>query len=107
MINTNNFETLHLESGDYVTTISAKYRHRKFYKTPQKAITAAIPGTIISVLVKEGQNVKRGDALCVMDSMKMNITICATESGKVSKVYIKSGEVVAKGALMVEFGCFD
>lgn len=98
----NNLETLRLENGEYLTTLSDKYRNRKPYAVAQQAVTAAIPGTVMSVLVKEGQSVKRGDALCILDSMKMNNTICTDKSGTVSKIYIKEGEPVAKDALMIE-----
>ena len=98
----NNLETLQLENGEYRTMLSDKYCHRKPYTVTQQAVTAAIPGTIMSVLVKEGQRVKNGDALCILDSMKMNNTICTDKSGVVSKIYIKEGESVAKDALMIE-----
>lgn len=96
-------DILQLENGEFKTTFSAKYKNRKPYKPQQNIVTAAIPGTILSILVKEGQQVKRGDALCVLDSMKMNNTICATDDGIVKKVYIKAGESIAKDAPMVEF----
>ena len=96
-------ETLHLESGDYKTQLSPKYLKRKPYQKPENIVKAAIPGTIISVLVKEGQQVHRGDALCVLDSMKMNNTICAANDGTVKKVHITVGQSIGKDALMVEF----
>ena len=98
----NNLETLKLENGDFRTTLSDKFLNRKPYTVAQQAVTAAIPGTIMSVLVKEGQRVKSGDALCILDSMKMNNTICSDKNGVVSKIYIKKGESVAKDALMIE-----
>lgn len=99
----NNFEMLHLENGEYRTILTDKFRNRKPYVATQHVVTAAIPGTIISVLVEKGQEVKRGDALCILDSMKMNNTIFADENGIVSKIHIKEGDVVGKDALMMEF----
>ena len=96
-------EVLHLENGDFRTVLSPKFQNRKHYEAPKNMVTAAIPGTIMSVMVKEGQQVKRGDALCVLDSMKMNNTICAPENGIVKTVYITVGESVGKNAPMVEF----
>lgn len=98
----NNLDILNLENGEFLTTLTDKYLKRKPFTVAQKAITAAIPGTIMSVLVKEGQKVKGGDALCILDSMKMNNTICSDKSGIVSNIYIKEGESVAKDALMIE-----
>jgi biotin carboxyl carrier protein len=96
-------ETLRLESGDYQTQLTPKYQNRKVYSTPEPIVKAAIPGTIMEVLVKEGQQVKRGDALCILDSMKMNNTICASVNGTVKKVYITPGQSVGKNAPLVEF----
>lgn len=95
-------EVLHLENGDYLTVLSDKYKHRKSYLPKTAIITAAIPGTVLSIRVKEGQTVKRGDALLVLDSMKMNNIICADREGVVKTIYIKVGESVAKGTPMVE-----
>ena len=98
-----NLEVLHLENGDYLTTYNVKYRRRQPYKAKRKVVTAAIPGTIMSVMVKVGQPIKRGDALCILDSMKMNNVICADNEGVVSKICIKEGESVAKDAPMIEY----
>lgn len=95
-------ETIVLEDGEFRTTISEKFRNRKAYTTPEPIVKSAIPGTIMEVLVKEGQQVKRGDALCVLDSMKMNNTICSSFSGVVKKVYITAGQMVGKDAPLVE-----
>lgn len=97
-----NYETLKLESGEYLTIFNEKYKKRKPYSLPQHVVRAAIPGTIISVLVKEGQEVKRGDALCILDSMKMNNIICSDENGIVSRVFVKSKDSIGKDAQMIE-----
>lgn len=94
-------ETLKLEGGEFNTTLSEKYRKRKAYSTPEPIVKAAIPGTIIEVLVKEGQYVNRGDALCVLDSMKMNNTICSSYCGVVKEIYISVGQMVGKDAPMI------
>lgn len=96
-------DILQLENGEFKTTLSEKYKNRKTYEQPKNMVTAAIPGTILSVMVKEGQRVKSGDALCVLDSMKMNNTICAADDGIVKKIFITVGESIAKDAPMVEF----
>lgn len=95
-------ETLKLEGGEFRTTLSEKYRKRKPYSLSKPIIKAAIPGIIMEVLVKEGQQVKRGDAICVLDSMKMNNTICSSYNGVVSKIYITVGQMVGKDTPLVE-----
>ena len=96
-------EVLHLESGDYKTQLTPKYLKRKPYQKPKIIVTAAIPGTIMEVLVKEGQQVHRGNALCVLDSMKMNNTISAANDGIVKKVHITVGQSIGKDVPMIEF----
>ena len=96
-------DILQLENGEFKTTLSEKFKNRKPYEQPKNMVTAAIPGTILSVMVKEGQRVKRGNALCILDSMKMNNTVYAADDGIVKKVFITVGESIAKDAPMVEF----
>lgn len=96
------YEILRLEDGDFYTTFTAKYLKRKKYERPKQIVKAAIPGTIMSILVNEGQRVKRGDALCVMDSMKMNNTICSGFDGIVSTVFVSQGASIGKDAPMFE-----
>lgn len=98
-----NIDTLQLESGEYKTQLTAKFLKRKPYEKPQNIVKAAIPGTIMKVLVKERQQVKRGEALLVLDSMKMNNTICASNDGVVKAVLIEVGQSVGKDAPMIEF----
>ena len=98
-----NIDTLQLESGEYKTQLTTKFLNRKPYEKPQNIVKAAIPGTIMKVLVKEGQQVKRGEALLVLDSMKMNNTICASNDGVVKAVLIAVGQSVGKDAPMIEF----
>lgn len=96
-------EVLRLEGGEYKTQLTSKYLNRKPYEKPLNIVTAAIPGIIMEVSVKEGQQVKRGEVLLVLDSMKMNNTICASNDGVVKAVLIEVGQSVGKDAPMIEF----
>jgi len=64
-------------------------------------LTAPMPGKIIAVHVKAGDAVKRGDAILVMEAMKMEHTLTATQDGKVQEVCYGLGEQVAEGAELV------
>lgn len=70
-------------------------------KLDDKNVTAFIPGTIIDVKVKKGQEVKQGDVLVILDAMKMHNRIIAPSNGKVKEVKVKPGDRVCKGALLV------
>lgn len=61
----------------------------------RQVITAQMPGVILKVLVKAGQEVKAGDPLCVLVAMKMENEIHAPIDGTVKEVYINDGDKVA------------
>ena len=63
---------------------------------------AAIPGEITKVLVKVGDNVKEGDALLILVSMKMENTILAEESGVVQELFVNEGDTVQAGAQLLQ-----
>lgn len=70
-------------------------------KLDDKNVTAFIPGTIIDVKVKKGQEVKQGDVLVILDAMKMYNRLIAPSAGKVKEINVKPGDRVSKGALLV------
>jgi 3-methylcrotonyl-CoA carboxylase alpha subunit len=66
-------------------------------------LTAPMPGKIVAVLVKEGDNVKRGTPLLVLEAMKMEHTITAPADGVVERLRYKVGDQVEEGAELVGF----
>lgn len=67
-----------------------------------KQIGANIPGSIIRVLVREGDTVEEKQPVAVIEAMKMETNILALEAGTVDKVYVKEGQQVKAGELVVE-----
>lgn len=65
-------------------------------------IVAPLPGTITSVAVKEGQKVKRGDVVVVMEAMKMANDIVANQDGVVTRIVAQPGQNVNQGDVLVE-----
>lgn len=63
-----------------------------------KKVTAPLPGTVVSIDVKEGQAVEHGQELCILEAMKMNNPIRATQAGTVTEIFIHIGEQVQHGA---------
>ncbi len=64
---------------------------------------APMPGLIIEVNVKKGQEVKKGDYLCVLEAMKMENTIISPRDGIIKFLAISNGQTVDKSDLLVEF----
>src|SRR3546814_14880543 len=67
-------------------------------------LTAPMPGKIISISVKAGDTVKGGDALLVMEAMKMEHTITAPADGTVQEVFFQVGDQVSEGAELIAIG---
>ena len=67
-------------------------------------VNAPMPGTILKVNVQNGQAVKEGDVLVVLEAMKMENEILAPKSGTVTQVLVSKGSSVDTGAPMVVIG---
>lgn len=69
-----------------------------------KKVVSPLPGSIIKVLVSEGQAVKKGDILLQLESMKMANDIAAECDGTVSKIAVKAGDNVMQDDLLIVLG---
>ncbi len=98
-----NLGYLNINSGLYKTRISPRYKNRKAYKPVNpKLILSFIPGTIIDILVKVGQPVKKGDDLMILDAMKMKNRLKCSMDGIVRKITVETGARVPKGIVLIE-----
>ena len=64
---------------------------------PIKEFTAPMPGMIISIAVKEGDQVVPGDEVCVLEAMKMQQTLRAEWAGIVDEIYVATGQQIQGG----------
>ena len=69
-----------------------------------EAVNAPMPGTILKINVSQGQAVKEGDVLCVLEAMKMENDIIAPKSGTVTQVVTAKGASVSSGDPLVVIG---
>ncbi|MBN9105128.1 MAG: biotin/lipoyl-binding protein [Propionibacteriaceae bacterium] len=66
------------------------------------AVTAPLAGSVARVLVEEGQEIKAGEVLLVLEAMKMETEITAPRDGVVSRVLVEKGTAVQAGEGLVE-----
>jgi biotin carboxyl carrier protein len=98
-----------LNGVSYTFTIESpiSYSRRKYLEKHKQAnklevITAPMPGKIIELLVEESANVKEGDAILILEAMKMQNEIIAQASGKIRKINVKPGDAVSKDEVLME-----
>lgn len=63
-------------------------------QTEGKTMLAPMAGTILRILVKEGQKVKKGENLIVLEAMKMENEIVADEDGIIRRIFVKANDSV-------------
>ena len=66
------------------------------------ALRSQIPGKVVSIAVEEGSAVKKGDTVCVLESMKMQVSVKSHKEGTVKSIKIKDGASVAKNDVIAE-----
>lgn len=70
--------------------------------TPKKySVKAPLPGVIIDVTVKPGDDIKRGDTVVILDAMKMENNITSDHAGKVSEIRVAPGQSVMEGTDLI------
>lgn len=100
----NELKKLIVDDTIYLTKYTKKYEQRKPHQHQNdNEVRAFIPGVIRDIFVQEGDSVKKGDKLLVLEAMKMKNRIFAHKSGIVKKIYVTSNQTVAKNDLLIEF----
>ena len=66
------------------------------------AVTAIMPGKIIRILVDEGDEVAKGDVVCILEAMKMENELKAPMGGIVKTLHVQAGQDVETGTVLAE-----
>ncbi|MEQ8715735.1 MAG: acetyl-CoA carboxylase biotin carboxyl carrier protein subunit [Cyclobacteriaceae bacterium] len=98
-----NGKLISLEVKDSMDLLLEKLGIEHNSESVVKDVKAPMPGLIIDVTLEAGQEVKKGDALLILEAMKMENVIKSPTDGTISKVLIKKGESVEKNQILVEF----
>jgi propionyl-CoA carboxylase alpha chain len=105
----NGFDLCHrgVEARAYVYTAreaaAARLMPAKRTADSGKALRCPMPGLVVSIAVAEGQEVKAGETLAVVEAMKMENVLRAERDGVVKKIHAKKGDSLAVDAVILEF----
>jgi len=90
-------------SMKYKTRLTKKFENRKQYEAPNfDHIKSYIPGTIVDIYVKEGDKVKAGKSLLILEAMKMRNQIAMPRDGVIKSINVEMGERIPKNHIMIE-----
>ena len=102
-----------LRLGEHLTAITPQGRYElervdPFHyepadTLPDARLTALMPGRVVKVLVAPGQAVKKGEALLILEAMKMEHTIVSPREGTVDRVAFRENDLVPADAILVAF----
>jgi propionyl-CoA carboxylase alpha chain len=105
----NGFDVSHrgVETRAYVFTereaAAARLMPIKQVADSGKAVRCPMPGLVVSIAVREGQEVKAGETLAVVEAMKMENVLRAERDGIVKAIKAKPGDSLAVDAVIMEF----
>ncbi|GAB7086433.1 biotin/lipoyl-containing protein [Marinifilum fragile] len=98
-----NLKEFNVDGTVYKTELTKKFENRKNWERPNpKNILSFIPGTIVEIFVKEGQEVKAGESLMILEAMKMKNQIEMPFDGVIKKIHVEEGVRVPNKMLMLE-----
>ena len=95
-------ENTHLIVGGKDVLLKSASSRKKKKGEGEGHMLSPMPGKILSVLVKSGDSVKKGDTLLIMEAMKMEHAVKASKDGTVVKVFFEEGQQIAGGIELVE-----
>ena len=92
----------------YKTLLTKKYQNRKQWVNPSPYdIQSIIPGTILSIFVKEGEDVNEGAPLLILEAMKMQNRIEMPFTARIKKINVEVGVRIPRETLMIELEALD
>lgn len=68
--------------------------------TGQKFLTSSVPGRVVSVVAKPDTEVKKGDVVVVLESMKMQVAVKAHKDGKIKELKVKEGSSISRNDIV-------
>jgi 3-methylcrotonyl-CoA carboxylase alpha subunit len=95
--------TVFLKGRRYELALAGPRMAAERDEAPSGGLAAPMPGKVVQVHARPGEAVRRGQALIVLEAMKMEHAILAPGDGRVREVRYKEGDVVPEGAELMTF----
>lgn len=95
-------ETFDIEIKDELDQRLEQMGFGKASNKQVKEIKAPMPGLVLEIAVRDGQEVKEGDKLLILEAMKMENSIMIQTTAIIKKVSVSAGQAVEKGQVLVE-----
>uniref|UniRef100_A0A9J7ZV56 Propionyl-CoA carboxylase alpha chain, mitochondrial n=1 Tax=Cyprinus carpio carpio TaxID=630221 RepID=A0A9J7ZV56_CYPCA len=92
----------HLRVLSKLAASLSKHMPEKVPEDTSSILRSPMPGSVVAVSVKPGDNVAEGQEICVIEAMKMQNSMTAAKAAKVKSVHCKAGDTVGEGDLLVE-----
>ena len=98
-INDKVFEVTIRKPGEVIPK-RVEVKKRKVEVAEGEHVKAMLPGVVTKVIVKEGERVKKGDTLMILEAMKMENEVKSPKDGVVKQITVKEGERVEVGDVL-------
>ncbi|WP_462252154.1 acyl-CoA carboxylase biotin carboxyl carrier protein subunit [Ekhidna sp.] len=98
-----NNQLLEVSVTDHIDQILDKLGMNAAESAAVKDVKAPMPGSILNIIAKEGDEVKQGDQLLVLEAMKMENVIKSPGEGTISKIHVSEKENVEKNQVLISF----
>lgn len=95
--------TLYSDRGAFSVAMAGTHENEEPLSRNSGDYRAPMNGTIVALLAEPGKAVMKGDPVLVMEAMKMEHSVCASEDGQVEQFYFQPGDLVTGGAQLFEF----
>jgi biotin carboxyl carrier protein len=102
-----NSEAFNVECKSELDVLTDKFSKGKSDSKFKNDVLSPMPGAIVKLNVKEGDLVRKGDVLLVLEAMKMENEIKATRYCRVKKVFVEEKKSVDKGQILIKLDSIE
>ena len=95
-------ESFDIEIKDELDQVLEKMGFGSAINKAIKEIKAPMPGLVLEIAVSDGQDVKVGDKILILEAMKMENSIMIHTAAKIKKIIVAAGQAVEKGQVLIE-----